>query len=96
MESFDEEQVKKIAKLARIKFTDEDLQKLTKDLGKIWDIIEDLQSVDTSQVTPVSNVSVHPLPQREDEITDGNFPEKILSNTKHQNLNCFIVPKVIE
>lgn len=92
--SLTEEQVIKVAKLARIKLKPEEVTKLTPELSKIIDWVEMLQEVETDEDGMVS-VSDFPLPWREDTINDGNVQEEVLHNTKSQ-YGCFVVPKVIE
>ena len=36
------------------------------------------------------------LPLRQDEVTDGGYPEKLLDNAPDQTKGFFTVPKVIE
>jgi len=63
MSQLTEEQVRHIAKLARLNFSDEEVKKFSKELTQILDYIEVLQEVDTSdvevtaQITGLTNVS---------------------------------------
>ena len=36
------------------------------------------------------------MPRREDQITDGNYPNAILANAPEAEFGMFIVPKVVE
>ena len=51
-----EEQVKHVAKLAKLAFADEELASFTDQLGKIIDMVEMLEEVDTEGVPFTSNV----------------------------------------
>jgi len=93
--SISNEQVKKIAKLARIKVSEEDVNFFGGELNKILNWIEQLQEVDTDGVQPMVGMEAVQLPVREDKVTDGGIAEEVLKNAKHK-YGCFVVPKVVE
>ena len=70
--------------------------KLIEDLNKIIDFIEQLNEVDTNQVKPLSSVTGHNLPIREDVVNDGNKNNDVLENAPEKKSGYFVVPKVIE
>lgn len=88
--------VKKIAKLARIRLSDEDVAHYGREINGILKWIEQLQEVNTDGVAPLASVSDQPLPWRKDEVTDGNIQEQVLKNAPNASYGCFAVPKVIE
>ena len=94
--TLDKETVKNIANLARIKVPKNNLDHLAKELSSIMDWVEQLNSVDTNGVEPLASVINVKLPQREDEITDGDCREKVLENGPETEDGYFAVPKVIE
>ncbi len=94
--SLNEAQVSKIAKLARIKITEEEKQKFTKELNGIFSWIQQLQEVDTNGVEPLYSVNTEKLPLREDVVSDGGKREKVLKNSPVSKYGYFAVPKVIE
>lgn len=96
MEEITETTIRRVAKLARIKVSDEDVINLVKDLSAILHEIENLQEVDTKNVEPISNVTQRKFSYREDKVTDGNCIEDVLSNAKESKFNCYVVPKVVE
>ena len=51
-----EEEVRHIAGLARLKFTDEEIAKYTKDLASIVEFSEKLNEIDVSEVTPTAHI----------------------------------------
>ena len=59
-------------------------------------IIEQLQEVDVDGVEPMVSVTPMRLKRREDEVTDGGMPEKVLSNAPDAREGFFAVPKVVE
>ena len=91
-----EETIKKIAKLSRIKVADEDVPKYADELTKILDWVEQLDELDVSDVAPMASVVHDELPMREDKITDGGKTKQVLSNAPESEFDCFIVPKVVD
>lgn len=88
--------VRKVARLARIAEPEEKLDQLAKELNGILNWIEQLNEVDTDGVEPMTT-SVHTtLPMRDDVVTDGGDPARVLGNAPRSAGNFFIVPKVVE
>lgn len=94
--SLDSKTVAHIATLARLRVPAEELPALAKELSGIMTWIEQLNEVDTTGIEPMAGVLHRNLPQREDKITDGGHPEKILANAPDSAHGFFTVPKVIE
>jgi aspartyl-tRNA(Asn)/glutamyl-tRNA(Gln) amidotransferase subunit C len=88
--------VKKVARLARIRVADEELEPLAGELSGILAWIEQLNEVDTEGVAPMASTEAVPLPQRDDVVTDGGDPAVILANAPKSDRNFFVVPKVVE
>ncbi|AKM06451.1 Asp-tRNA(Asn)/Glu-tRNA(Gln) amidotransferase subunit GatC [Pelagerythrobacter marensis] len=99
--SVDQTTVAKIASLARIKMSDEELARMAPELSQILDWVEQLGEVDTSQVEPMTAVIPNTLRLRADEIdpdplTGGNRRDDVLANAPAAEHGFFGVPKVIE
>ncbi len=94
--SLDTKTVKNIAFLARIKVDDERLEHLAGELSSILEWIEQLSEVDTEGVQPMTSVAEATLPRREDIISDGDYPERVLANAPEREDGFFAVPKVVE
>ncbi len=88
--------VRRIARLARIRVPEEELPVMAEELSRIMDWIEQLNAVDTSNVAPMTSVADMRPHQREDAVTDGGVPEKVLANATDRVGNFFTVPKVVE
>ena len=88
--------INKIAKLARIRLSDEEANDLLKDMNSILDWVEQLNEVNTEYVEPLANISSSILPQRKDEAKDINSSDEILKNSPDKLENYFVVPKVVE
>jgi aspartyl-tRNA(Asn)/glutamyl-tRNA(Gln) amidotransferase subunit C len=90
------EQVKKIAKLARIKLSDDEVAKYQHELSTILHWVEQLGEVNTAGVEPMYSTVDKPLPMRTDQVTDGDLQKQVLSNTTNAKYGYFTVPKVVE
>ncbi len=85
-----------VAKLARIKVEDDALPALAEEFNTILGFIEQLNEVDVDGVEPMTSVTPMRLKRREDVVTDGDMPEKVLSNAPDAREGFFAVPKVVE
>ena len=94
--SIDLETARKVAHLARIKVDEDRLPALAQEFSNILDFIEQLNEVDVDEVEPMVSVTPMRLKRREDVVTDGGYPEKILSNAPDAREGFFAVPKVVE
>lgn len=96
MPAIDKNTVGKIARLARIKVSEEEKEVLSGELTNILKMIEELNAVNTDGVEPLTSVVQMQMFEREDKVTDGGVPEKILQNAPEQTAGFFVVPKVVE
>jgi aspartyl-tRNA(Asn)/glutamyl-tRNA(Gln) amidotransferase subunit C len=91
------QQVSKIARLARLRLTDEEKAAAQQELNKIFGWIEQLKEVNTENVEPLASVVDITTRLREDIINDGNIAEEVLANSPvTPRYNHFVVPKVVE
>ena len=90
------EQVRHIAKLARIAMSDDELDRLLPELNNILGWVEQLAEVNTDGVEPLATVVDQKLRLRDDVVNDGNIREAILANAPEAQHGFFAVPKVIE
>ena len=90
------EQVRHIAKLARIAMSDDELERLVPELNNILGWVEQLGEVDTDGVEPLTAVIDQKLRLRDDVVTDGNIRDEVLANAPEAQHGFFAVPKVIE
>jgi aspartyl-tRNA(Asn)/glutamyl-tRNA(Gln) amidotransferase subunit C len=97
--SLDTAAVRRIASLARIRLEEEEVARMQVELNGILGWIEQLQAVDTTGVEPMAGGAPSSQPamrMREDAVTDGGIPEKILANAPDRQGESFAVPKVVE
>ncbi len=92
----DQATVKRIARLARIKITDEEASNLEGELSSILDWVEQLEQVDTSDVAPMTRVADMRLKMRSDQVTDGQIADQVTHNAPFTEDHYFVVPKVVE
>ena len=88
--------VRKVARLARIAEPEERVEPLAAELSGILAWIEQLNEVDVEGVEPMTSAVHQALPMREDVVTDGGDPNRVLSNAPKRVDDFFVVPKVVE
>lgn len=88
--------VKRIAHLARIEISETETEQTLAQLNEIFTLIEQLQSVNTAGIEPMS----HPLGGsqrlREDLANDQPDREAVMKNAPARQDGLFLVPRVIE
>ncbi len=94
--SVNTEQVRHIAKLARIAMSDAEIDALVPELNNILNWIEQLGEVKTDGVEPLTAVIDQKLRLRDDAVNDGDCRDAILANAPVAEHGFFAVPKVIE
>ena len=92
----DEATVRRIAHLARIKVTDEEVAALRGELSAILGWIRQLDEVDTREVEPMTRVVAMTLKMRDDEVTEGDDRAAVLANAPMHERGFFVVPKIVE
>ena len=92
----DEATVRRIARLARIRITDEEAVSLQGELSGILAWVEQLREVDTAGVPPMTRVADMKLKKRTDDVTDGDKADDIVANAPMTEDHFFVVPKVVE
>lgn len=94
--SLDQETVRRIAVLARLRVSEDQVAMLAGELSGIMHWVEQLAEVDTSDVAPMTSVAAMALFLRDDIVTDGGVPEAVLANAPDRADDFFAVPKVVE
>ena len=97
--SISRSEVLKIAELAKLHFSDEDLEEFTRQFQRILDYIEQLKQVNIEGIEPTSHVSLaagfEKFIFREDEDRPSLPVEASLSNAPDPGEGHFRVPKVL-
>lgn len=88
------EDVKHVAKLARLELTEEEIEKYSKQLGDILKYVDQMNEIDTTGVEPMP----HPIPvfnvMREDEVKYEQSKTEMMANAPYEEDGFFRVPKI--
>ena len=94
--SVDSTTVRRIARLARIKVAEDEIEHLKDELSAMLAFVEQLSAVDVTGVEPMTAVTPTTMRQRADVVTDGGVADAILRNAPAKQGDFFVVPKVVE
>jgi aspartyl-tRNA(Asn)/glutamyl-tRNA(Gln) amidotransferase subunit C len=92
----DADTVRRIADLARIAVTEEEVGQLEGELNAILAFVEQLSQVDIEGVEPMTSVTPMAMKKRPDIVTDGDIAGDIVRNAPATQDHFFMVPKVVE
>lgn len=87
--------VEYVAKLAKLKLSENEKKRFQKELDRIIRYIDQLKQVDTENVPPTSHVLPMENVLREDEVKPSLTQEEALANAPDKKDGYFRVPKVI-
>ena len=90
------EVVKYAANLARIKVSDDELEKFINEFENIFGFVDLLSELDTANVEPTFHTMSLQNVFRDDVVTSNYDRELLLKNAPSQHDGCFEVPKVVE
>lgn len=96
------EEVKKIAKLARLKFEEDKVEEFSSRLSSIMDMIDILNKIDCTDVKPLTSVCDMQARMRPDEVTSQDHSNELFDNVQgvsqqlSKEVKYFITPKVVE
>lgn len=94
--AIDENTVRRVAHLARIALPEDRVAPMAAELNGILAWIEQLGEVDVEGVEPMTSAVAVALPMRDDVVTDGDSPQRVLANAPKSEDGFFVVPKVVE
>lgn len=94
--SVTQDDVRRIARLARIAEPTDRIEQLTGELNGILDWVEQLGEVNVEGVEPMTTAVSTPLPLRSDAVTDGEITRDVLKNAPRSEEGFFVVPKSVE
>ena len=94
--SVNADQVRHVARLARLALSDDEIDRMVPELNSIIGWVEQLGEVDTDGVEPLTAVIENHLRLRDDIVNDGDCRDDILKNAPDAQHGFFAVPKVIE
>ncbi len=90
------EEVKHIAMLSRLTFSEEEIEKFREQLSKILDFVERLNELDTEGIDPKFQLVPPGDTLREDVVSKSLEREEVLKNAPQTDGRYFIVPKVVK
>jgi len=89
-------EVHKIAHLARLRLSEEEVSRYARDLSSILDLVQALRAVDTTGVLPMA----HPLDAtqrlRDDQVTETDARDRLQRNAPRVEAGLYLVPRVVE
>lgn len=101
-EIISQDELQKIAKLARLSFTSDEIGQYKSQIDNIMEMISEMQSVDISGIQPLTSVCEIVPHMRDDIVTETDQSECLFKNAPGSSaqfakeIKCFIVPKVVE
>lgn len=88
-------EVERVAHLARLNLSEQELEVMTSQLDTILSYVVKLGELDTTGVQPTTHAFSAANAFREDKVVESLSREKALSNAPCQNGEAFVVPKII-
>lgn len=89
------EEVEKVALLGRLLLSEEELDRMTRQLGDILGYIDLLSELDTEKVEPMAHALDVANVFREDIARPSLDRESALANAPHRDDECYLVPAVL-
>ncbi len=94
--TIDSTTVRRIAQLARIAINEEELDLLSRDLGRVLDLAGELAIANLAGVEPMAHPHEQTLVLRADSVTEGDQSQALLALAPQSQSGLYLVPKVIE
>lgn len=93
--SLTDDEVRKLALLARLELSDEELASVRPQLDSILQFVERLSELDTSDVEPMTTALDVDNRWREDRLVPGLSNDQAMENAPAHDGGCFLVPPVL-
>lgn len=91
-----DEMIEYVGILAKLELSPEEKEQAKQDMSSMLDYIDQLNTLDTTGVEPMSHVFPVQNVFREDVVTNGDDRENMLANAPAQKDGCFAAPKTVE
>ena len=92
----DRDEVRTLARLARIRVPDDELDAVAEDLGRVLGLVESMRAADTAGIEPMAHPVATALRLREDEVTAGDEREALQAPAPEVHEGYYLVPRVVE
>jgi len=96
MTKISKDTVKKLAKLAKLNLTDEEIDKYSQDLSSIMGIMEEIKSLNVKNVSETSRVTDEGNVFRDDVMTPSLTQSQALKNSKNTHNGYFMVDQILK
>jgi len=90
------EDIRKVAALARLTLTEDEIARMTADIARILDYVAKLDELETKAIEATSHVVTMETPFRPDVVTSAPSVESSLANAPEREDGYFVVPAIIE
>lgn len=90
------EEVLRVSGLAKIAINDQEIDGVIKDLTRILDFVEELDKVNCDGVAPIYDLTTEQIVEHDDEVTEHNNVDDLLSNAPLKMHNMFAIKKFVE
>lgn len=88
--------VEKVARLARLAMTEQEIQTAQAQLSNIFGLIAEMQAVDTTGIAPMSHSQDLSQRLRDDNVSETNLREDFQAIAPQTEAGLYLVPQVIE
>lgn len=88
--------IQRIADLGRIDLADDQIEAMQRELNDIFQMIERISVVDTTNIRPMPNPHDGVQRLRDDIVSETNQRDENMKNAPEKEQGCFLVPQVIE
>jgi aspartyl-tRNA(Asn)/glutamyl-tRNA(Gln) amidotransferase subunit C len=89
------DEVRELALLARLRLSDDEVARMTGDLGAILEYVDALRALDTSDVEPMTHAVPFDCPVRPDETRPSLPLDEALVNAPRRDGDFFQVPRIV-
>ncbi|MBU5310506.1 Asp-tRNA(Asn)/Glu-tRNA(Gln) amidotransferase subunit GatC [Tissierella carlieri] len=90
------EDVKHVASLAKLKFSEEEIDEFTDKFSEVLAYVEKLNQIDTENIEPTYQVYDYNQKLREDTVKEGLQREEVLQNAIEEQYGYFKILKIVE
>jgi len=94
--SLSPEEVRKIAHLARLEVSDEEVTGYASELSRILELVDRMNAVDTSGITPMAHPQHATQRMRPDVVTETDQRERFQALAPSTERGLYLVPRVVE
>ncbi len=91
-----QDEVRKIAQLARLELRDDELERQARHLNELLERFEMLQQLDLEDIEPTSHIMPMANVFRDDEMRPSLSRRDLLANSPDARDGCFVVPRILE